>query len=212
MRSSDYLHAQGILADSGVGRNSLGIVSPCSKCKNFRDADQGDYLRACPRRLWQARADSVAQATEADGDTMPEPYLLRAARDPDQKSYENPVAWPEGQTRLVWIAALEENQAIVASDGSITSPDLYAPDFDTNRINCRRVPYVPAVREGDYYAGGQLREGDAVFAQSFSPPQMDKNQLGERVVLRIGGLVQKISPMQKLTVSPAKLSVNPRGI
>jgi hypothetical protein len=210
VRGADYLHVQGVLDDSGVGQNSLGIVSPCSTCKNFRTADEGDSLPACPRRLWQSRADALAQSGSPA--SSPDPYLLRAARDPDQRALENPVAWPEGQSRLVWIATLEDNRALTNASGRTVEPDLFAPDFNTNRINCRRLPYVPATREADYYAGGQLREGDHVFAQSFSFPQLDKNQPADRIELRVAGLVQKMTPMQKVTVTPAKRSVNPRGI
>lgn len=200
MRTTDQLiSVRSALQDAGAAQSSLAIVSPCSTCVNYRAVDDADGLPACPRRYWQKRADDMQSQGYTDG--LPAAYLLRKARDPKAAGLENPVQWPEGNTRLVWIATLEDNRAV--------DPDLLTPGFDTNTIQCRPMPYLPASREADYYAGGQFKENDVLLVHSFVNEQIDASA-GDW--LRMGGVAQKITPMQKATITPPSLSVNPRGM
>lgn len=205
----ELLPVSAIANDAGFAKTSLAVVSPCSKCQNFQALPTDDNP-GCPRRYWQSRADEISKSNSPE--EPPAPYLIRKGREDEAAGFENPVSWEAGQLRIVWVATLEENRAVLNSDGSLKNPDILSPNFDTHFITCRTTPYIPALREGDYYAGTQLVEGDWVLLQSVKIPQMDATVPTNGDPVKIGGFCQKVTPLQKAVITPAQKSVNPRGI
>jgi hypothetical protein len=192
--------------ESGGAKVSLALVSPCSDCKNQR-SEPNEQFPACPRQYWDRRLKE-SQADDSGVEAPPD-YLTRKGREDDAESYENPVSWEEGQVRLIWVAALEENRAILKPDSSVLNPDILNAGFDSQYITCRHLPYISNCREGEYYAGNQLREKNFVLATQVTIPQYD--EADPTRLVQLAGFVQKVTPLQKFVVTPGKKSVNPKG-
>ena len=190
--------------EAGASRAALAIVSPCSSCQNQRDMPDDQYP-ACPRRYWERRK---REAAETDPNAAPPEYLTRKGR-ADDAGYENPVSWEAGNIRLVWAAALDENRAILNQDGTLKNPDILNAGFDTNFIVCRHMPFIPGAREGDYYAGNQMKEKDTVLINQVKLPQYDTGNPYQALLL--AGFATKITAAQKFCITPGKKSVNQQG-
>lgn len=193
--------------EAGATHAALAVVSPCSQCQNFLAMPDATHPM-CPRRYWESRAAQADQAGMSS--SQPPDYLTRKARADDATGYENPVSWEQGKTRLVWVATLDENRPLLNSDGSLKNPDILSPGFDTQYICCRHLPYVPGVREADYYAGQQLVEWNPCLITSVKLPQQDMDNPYQQSL--IGGFVSKTTPLQRFNITPAQQSVNPQGI
>jgi hypothetical protein len=193
--------------EAGGTQSAIGVVSPCSTCKNFLDMP-ADNRPMCPRRYWDRRAREAQDAGLTD--QVPSPYLTRYGRSDTASGYENPVSWEAGKSRLVWVATLDENKPLLNIDGSLKNPGLLDAGVDTQFMACRHMPYVPLMREGSYYAGNQLVEWDSVYATALKLSQAEVDDPYAQV--KISGFVQKITPLQHFMITPAKKTVNAQGL
>jgi hypothetical protein len=197
------LKQQQIGQDAGMVQMSMAIASPCSTCKNLSmDSDSG--VPICPRRVWE----QLRKAAVLAGSPPPPPYLTDSGFGATN-GYTNPVTSQSTQARVVWAAAIEDNRPLLNIDGSVKNPDLLNPAFDSTFIQCRSTPYVPAMREGDYYAGSQIVEGDTLLLYSTKFSQTDSNNIQNSIML--GGYCQKVTAIQKFFLTPAKKTVNQQG-
>ena len=210
--ATEFLDTQSTMQGTSGAKVSLVLVSPCSTCKNQLVVSTNNFP-ACPRQYWaQQLKDSQGTDPDVKYPEMPAEYLTRKGRgseDADADSLENPVSWETGQLRLIWVAALEENRALLKGDGSLLNPDILDEGFDTRYIQCRTLPYISGCREGEYYAGNQLVEKNFALATQVSIPQYDSTN--PTALVQIAGFVTKVTPLQKLIVTPGKKSVNPKG-
>lgn len=192
--------------ESGGTRSILAIVSPCSDCKNRRDMTK-DGKPSCPRMFWERRKKE-AEKSDTPSDAPPE-YLTRHGKK-ESGGLENPVNFREGNIRLVWIATIEENRAILNSDGSTKNPSILSGKdaFDTDYIVCRQLPCIPGDAEASWFGGRQLHEWNHVVASLTKSNQVEA---GSGDIVAIGGTVTKITPAQKFFMDLAKKSVNQQG-
>ena len=210
--AAEFLDAQSVMQGTSGTKVSLVLVSPCSTCSNQLSAP-ANGLPACPRQYWMQRLkDSQGTDSDVNVPATPPEYLTRkglGSEDADADSLENPVSWETGGLRLIWVAALEENQALFKSDGSLLNPNILDEGFDTQYIQCRTLPYISGCREGDYYAGNQLVEKNFALATQVCIPQYDADD--PTALVQISGFVTKVTPLQKLIITPGKKSVNQKG-
>jgi hypothetical protein len=149
-------------------QNHLAVVSPCSSCKN-QLAENSAGKPACPRRLIaQRKKDMESQGT----DTTALQHLVETGT--SDESLANPV-YLDGENAgsiLVWIATIKDNSGVRDKDGTILSPHILHPDFDTTFIQCRPLPIVPRDHEAAFFQKGAWAEGDTLDASIISNQQL----------------------------------------
>lgn len=171
-------------ANSNVPIVHMGVVSPCSTCKN-RQADSANGLPMCPRMYWGE------VATESDASF---PDFLSASGTDQQDKLVNPVYLEEASCVVVWVASLESNQGYF-QDGKRINPDILHPGFDTKYIVCNAYPYAIQTSEAEMYQGGVYKEMDQLELLTFPINQLDI--LGQR--LPLAGFAKKVTFVAKHT-------------
>jgi len=186
---------------------AFAIVSPCSQCKNQLSAVSPDGKPFCPRRKWQA--DQTQYQSDNNGNSEPTliPLALYGTEGTPQegdKTLKNPVYWDQGNTTLVWIAAVRDNSGIRDGDDNVIAPSILDPSFIpdyTEYIECRKLPYIPAIHEAAYRTSGGLKEGDQLLAitaqnQQNSAKTTVDSDADEKAIYQqvlIEGVVQKVN-------------------
>jgi hypothetical protein len=168
-----------------------GIVSPCSCCLNQLDNDMQPGRAACPRRVL---SNQIAQLQAAGQDTSNVDYLTISGTDDDHQ-YINPVYWDEGNSTLIWVALLRDNQGAFDKDGNQITPQLLDPSFDSTYINCHGLPFLPRETEASQRQNGALQEGVEVEVQ-FTPPQqmlLSPDAFGNFPTVKADGFVRKLN-------------------
>lgn len=174
-------------------KGSLAIVSPCSSCKNQAAEWSEGTPNYCPRRYWQNHVKAMQEQypNQVRGDEF---LTLTGTQD---DSLSNPVYWDSGNSTVVWIAYLSDNQAIIEADGKVTNPDITAGidgGFDTSKIQCNLHPCIQATSEADQRMIGRLEEWQPVQIESFPSPQLDP-ETGD--VLPLAGSARRTSLLYK---------------
>lgn len=186
---------------------AFAIVSPCSQCKNQLSAQSDDGKPFCPRRKWIADQTQYQSDNNGNSDPRLVPLALYGtegtAQEGDQ-SLRNPVYWDDSNSTLVWIATLRDNSGVRDGNDNVVAPSILDPSFipdHTEYINCRKIPYIPAIHEAAYRTSGGLKEGDAVIAittqnqQNYSQTTVDSDA-DEKATYQqvlIEGVVQKVN-------------------
>lgn len=156
----------------------MGIVSPCSECKNQRSVSETG-LPMCPRRMW------MEQAKDDNADVSD---FLAASGTDDEDQLANPVYLEKDSTVLVWVASLEDNRARF-QDGKQANPHILVPGFDTNYICCTPRPYALNLSESELRAGGVYKEWNQLELTDMATDQL--NIAGQE--LPINGFAKKVS-------------------
>jgi len=186
---------------------AFAIVSPCSQCQNQRSAVGTDGKPLCPRRKWQQDQLDFQNANNGNSDPRLIPLALYGTEDTPQagdQSLRNPVYWNESNSTLVWIATLRDNSGVRDANNNVVAPSILDPSFTpgfTDYINCRKIPYIPAIHEAAYRTSGGLKEGDALLAittqnqQNYSQVTTDSDvdDPSEYKQVLIEGVVQKVN-------------------
>jgi hypothetical protein len=180
-----------------MNNTQLGIVSPCSTCKNQRYLSKmGEPMNACPRRSWQNEyLYDIAGTTDqqASGSQIVQLALTGNSNPPSLTSpLNNPVYDSDSQSVLVWTALYMINRAIRDNvSGAVVNPGLNEglDVFDTNYIQCELMPYSPNTDEHGYFLNGAFKEGDPIQVS------MNRNQYedGGMSLKKIAGSVQRSS-------------------
>lgn len=183
---------------------AFAVVSPCSKCKNQLSAPSADGKPYCPRRYWQVAQTTYQKNSNGKSNTTFVPLALygtEGTSNEGDQSLRNPVYDNTGKSSLVWIATLRDNSGIRDNKDKVVAPSIldpsFTPDF-TNYIQCRSLPYIPAVHEAAYRQLGALKEGDTVLAitaqeqQNYSKAIVDGNTASAYQQVPIEGVVIKV--------------------
>jgi hypothetical protein len=177
----------------------LGIVSPCSTCKNQLSAPKEGHP-PCPRRSLQQRKTEL---TKAGVDTQHLEHLTLTGREfaPENlqnllksgsNDLRNPVYWDDGGAVLVWVATLADNGGVRGVDGRLAVTNLLDKTFDTAYLQCHPLPVVPAIDEASYFSNGSFMEWDQLEIRFSSNQQLD-SQSGSPEVVLIDGFAQKVN-------------------
>jgi hypothetical protein len=193
--------------------SKLAIVSPCSTCKNQRSEPDANGLAACPRRFWQNQAKIVAARQNSNDVTSHFPVLIATGKerygDTSGGALINPVYWDQGNCIAVWVAKLEDNQAIVSDTGRITNTDILSDSFDTTYTNCSLYPYTPEGNENEYFQKGSLKEGERIMVTDTSQQQLFSDNL---LAVPIGGTVKRANFFYKVPRTPVDDHQSPEGL
>ena len=189
----------------------MAIVSPCSRCKNNRSY-AANNLSPCPRRHW----DDVAQQAASSADPAPPAYLTRHNKANTGQQLENPVYIKDLNVILVWIAAVEENRAILDPSGAQVNPSILEMNvsgsgtgaFDTNYITCHHFPCVPALHSTSWFQGGQFSEGERLVLTQTKMQQLHPD---DNSPVSISGFVQRASILYSANVDRPTRDVNQAG-
>jgi hypothetical protein len=152
----------------------LGIVSPCSTCKNFlTTVPDGDKVHVpCPRQLWIER---LQQQDTDDPDDICPGYLGETGT--EGSSLANPVYSESSGNVLIWVALEDNNDGVLDANGNILAPDLLSPGFDnvadSEYLRCEELPYVLDKTQAQMQNDGVLHEGDRIYAEGFYQSQPD---------------------------------------
>lgn len=174
----------------------LGIISPCSTCKNQRSApDPIAGLPSCPRRM--AKQELVSAPNIIDNFGRLALSTLTGNEDTQSNSTQlvNPVYSDSNNTALVWVALLKDNIAIYDNDGNLKNPDILDSGFDTNYICCHSDPVVPTVQEAQYRASGAWSESDLVqiTLTGYQQQKLDSTGSGTYDILNVNGFATKVN-------------------
>lgn len=195
------MKADNTFSDTGT---AYAIVSPCSQCKNQLSAPGADGKPYCPRRYWQAAQDTYKQNSNGKSNQTFVPLALygtEGTATEGDKSLKNPVYDNTGKSALVWIATLRDNSGIRDSKDNVIAPSILDPSFipnSTTYIQCRPLPYIPALHEAAYRQSGALKEGDTVLAitakeqQNYSKAIVDGGTANAYQQVPLEGVVLKI--------------------
>lgn len=155
-------------------RGILAIVSPCSTCKNKnafpvedKDGKIGNKF-FCPRLHWK----EVKNAMESSNDNAVKNnaqylrHLVLTGTDDDKLT--NPISDKDGGSILVWVANIQDNEDIRDAAGKIISPSILSGEgsFQTERIVCSSLPFVPENSSVEYNQAGRLEEWSPVLTTS----------------------------------------------
>jgi hypothetical protein len=170
----------------------LGIVSPCSTCKNqraFPDPTPNGLKNFCPRRHAQA---ALTAAMDSGDDTSSLVQIALTGNEdtsnPGSNALANPVNSKGSNSIYVWTALLQDNEAVVdPKTGQVINPSILDPAFNTDYIQCQLLPYVPNCSESDYFHQGRLEEGQHIKVTQIKQ-QVDLEN-GERV--ETAGVVER---------------------
>lgn len=125
---------------------------------------------------------------------MPD-YLLATGTDND--SLVNPVYYRQGQTIVVWVAAIQENRLTVNPDGTLATGSILSKDaFDTRYIRCRSLPMLPEESWVEMLTKGVYKEWDQLLAtpvRETQAPQDPSNLLALQPLCQIGGFAKKVN-------------------
>ena len=150
--------------------SAFAIVSPCSQCKNQLSATSTDGKPYCPRRKWQADLVTYQQLNSGTSDSrlqMLSAYGTEGTPQAGDNSLRNPVYYDTNKYTLVWIATLRDNSGVRDAKDNVIAPSILDPSFipnSTTYIQCRTLPFIPAMHEAAYRTSGGLKEGDMVVA------------------------------------------------
>lgn len=154
------------LGAGAVPREEMGIISPCSDCKNYlqRNNTSDPYRTPCPRRTWieTQRQDSIYVHP-----------VLSASGSSDPNKLANPVRDVLANNYVVWIAAVDDNPGIQDQVGNIITPSILTELFDTTYIRCRPHPYVPEHDSRFFNVIGHLEESQHVWVTNNKHSSLD---------------------------------------
>lgn len=176
----------------------VGVVSPCSTCKNYLAAPDptSPWKPVCPRRYWQA----LNQSSQQDGISPPAGYLTQSGTD-DPTKLANPVYSESDSSVLIWTASLEDNQGVRDSEGHLLTSDILSPDFDTTYTNCKLLPYVPGMDQAAYYQAGAFKEGDPLLVYTIDTYQIP---FGDSDYVQVSGFVTRTGPAFRYSFQTAR--------
>jgi hypothetical protein len=198
-----------------MAHTELGIVSPCSTCKNQRASSiVGGAMNYCPRRRWQNQyVTEIAGTPDQQVDASNIEQLALTGNDSDPSTtaqLNNPVYDIDNQSILVWIALYTTNRAIRSpGSGIIVNPGLSEglDVFDTEYIQCESMPYTPNIDEHGYFMNGALKEGDPIQVSK----NMDQFVPGGSEFKPISGSVQRSSIAGTIPRNPTLSDNSPSG-
>ena len=193
--------------------NQLGVVSPCSQCKNhLTSLSDGDYLHTpCPRRLWiQTQNNQPTETYVPDQNVVIPPYLVESGTSsPDQLS--NPVYSTTSSTMIIWVALAANNGDLYDATGNLVRNRIDGPGFDVDTdsefLHCERLPYTPCDTQAQVYSKGVLHELDPIDVNTVANRQLDPSGNPQF----IAGSVQKITQPFLFSITPATRDNNPAG-
>jgi hypothetical protein len=199
-----------------IPRAAMGVVSPCSTCKNKRE-EVKDGKPACPRlKLRKFVRDRAAVGQPLSPAFAP--ALLTGTEGTDQEGSDalrNPVYSDDQGHILVWAALLRENTGVFDEQGNVVVKPLSPPlaDFDTDYIQCGALPYVVRKTEAEYFQLGAYKEWDLLECVSISHQmeiQVDgiENAFDE---LRVEGFANKVNFAYTFPRLPVDQDLHPRG-
>lgn len=198
-------------------RSNMGVVSPCSTCKNKR-AEVEDGKPACPR----LRLIKYAQDRAGAGQPLPQafaPALLTGTEGTDQEgtnSLRNPVYSDDQGHILVWAALLRDNTGVFDEKGNVIVKPLAPPlpgDFNTDYIQCSSLPFVVRNTEAEYFQLGAYQEWDALECVSVAH-QLDTQVEGEETKfdqVQVEGFARKVNFAYTFPRLPVDQDLHPRG-
>jgi hypothetical protein len=188
----------------------MGIVSPCSTCKNQNSSTAAD-TPACPRRNYQQQ---LTQIQTDGGDPSAIQHLALYGTEgtacEGDGSFRNPAYWNDGNSILIWVALLEDNLGVFDKTGARICPDLLNPGFDSTYIQCRTLPVVPREHEAAYFQGGALAESDQLEVTFSENQQMSADGSGFPIL--IGGFGKKVNFVFNHPRTPVKKDLCPAGV
>jgi hypothetical protein len=192
---------------SKTDRGQLAIVSPCSTCKNQAAEWTEDTTNYCPRRFWQSQVKNMEE--QYPDQVRGAEFLSLTGTKSD--ALANPVYWDEGNSTIVWIAYLSDNQAAVDAQGKVTNPDITvgeAGGFDTSRIQCNLHPCIQGTSEADQRSMGRLEEWQPIEVSPITVPQNDPQTTD---VLPLEGTVRRTSLLYRTPRIPVFDHEAPEG-
>lgn len=197
-----------------MGSSYLGIVSPCSTCKNQRAVtDLEGRANICPRRSTISKGlDALAGTADDQVTASYYTQLMLTGTDDDPSltaSLKNPVYDTDNGSVLVWIALLKDNPATIdQTTGTVLNPPITDPSFDTDYIVCSSLPFTPNSDEHGYFLKGALKEGEtAVVHENKGQYTADGTQL-----LHVAGSVDRASFLGSIKRNPVIEDNCPAGI
>lgn len=188
-------------SDTGT---AYAVVSPCSQCKNQLSEPSSDGKPYCPRRYWQKAQENYKANSSGKSNQTFVPLALygtEGTSNEGDQSLKNPVYDNTGKSALIWIATLRDNSGIRDSSDNIIAPSILDPSFipgSTAYIQCRQLPYIPALHEAAYRQSGAIKEGDTVIAitateqQHYAKPTVDGKTANAYLTVPSEGVVLKI--------------------
>jgi hypothetical protein len=190
------------------------ILSPCSTCKNKRDEPK-DGKPACPRLVWQKYVKDLKDKGR-DVPAALSPALLKGTEGTDQESSDalrNPVYSDDSHHILLWAAALADNKGVYNQQGDLLSPHILDPEFDTDFIQCRSLPYAVQDYEASYFMKGAYRENDTLEITEENRNQMSLStgEVADFDPIRVAGTAQKVDFPFRFNRKPVAKDLAPRG-
>jgi hypothetical protein len=174
-------------------KKELAIVSPCSSCQNFQQAQSAStdpYRTSCPRRMWITQNQN-----NPDNPGVVDPVLyLSGTTDPN--TLDNPVVDESSGNYLIWVAVVEDNLGIQDSNGNVVTPGILDPNFNNLYIRCRLNPYVSEHHHDILRSLGPFQQNDHVIAEEHRVPSLTtsiSNTNVEYDVTPVAGTVAKTS-------------------
>ena len=166
--------------------SAFAILSPCSTCANQRSVpDPNGRQNICPRRGWQ-NTYAVQQVSSDPDDVSSLPNIRHLALTGIQAQDEannfqgglvNPVYDNSGNSIVVWVAKVEDNDVLTdPATGLTVNPSILSGpgSFNTDYIVCSSYPYGPEMNEANLFQSGGLREWETVsVTDNIVQPSLD---------------------------------------
>lgn len=184
------MRSNGLIQINSNPGGQMGIVSPCSTCKNqLAVSDPNKQTPMCPRRYWIDLAKSAQAQTSDNPIPTPPLYLTRSGTD-DPQTLSNPVYSQQDSSVLIWVALVENNQGVQDESGNELTPDLLDPGFDTTYINCSLLPYIPCESQAQMYQSGAYKESQRLFV---TPIENYQVPFGSDQTVQVSGFVRRVN-------------------
>jgi len=192
----------------------MGIASPCSTCLNQRSTISDDGKPACPRRI------AASQKLELDDNNLDSSYLglvvLTGVQPGQQDDGTQPLANPVYDTAsnsiLVWAAAFKDNGPTIGPSGNLLSPDILDPNFSSDWLQCRSLPFTPRDSEAQYFQRGCLMEGDQIEISVAARQQVTGTPDGDSQALALAGTVHKVNAYGQFPRQPVNKDLCVSGL
>lgn len=194
---ADVQHGLTIFSNAKI---DLGVISPCSNCKNRRSKQltkklangKEVILPACPRvAVKEAQKNS---RLSDDQDSVQ--HLMLAGKD---GAFSNPILDDQNKTYWIWVARLLDNSGSYDMEGQFdrSNPDgsseLCPPitarnwdkkgGYDTDFMQCMALPMVPDVSFMKLVSDNNFKEGSYCLITHFQGQQLRQG----RIPISVGG-------------------------
>jgi hypothetical protein len=192
----------------------VGMVSPCTTCLNQRSITSADGKPPCPRRV------AASQKLELDNNNMDSTFwnlvvltgVQQGQQDDGTKPLANPVYDNASNSILVWAAAFKDNGPTIGPSGNLLSPDILDPNFSSDWLQCKPLPYTPRDSEAQYFQKGCLMQGDQVEISGSLRQQVTANPDGTSQALPLGGTVHKVNASGQYPLQPVSKDLCVSGL